>query len=319
MRGLLNCGHTRDSAYIIRTVGDTFTPTRFNVWGAKALAGIGHLSETLMDRAIALELRRKMPHENVERLRHAEPELFDDLVSKLARFADDNRTALRGAKPALPNALHDRAQDNWEALIAIAELAGAAWLDRATRAALKLSGSDAESLSIGVELLTDIKELFDSNRMDKISTADLIVALCDDDEKPWATYNRGKAISPRQVSKRLGEYGIKSKNIRIGHSSVAKGFELDQFREAFARYLGDLSATPLQTLNINSLGVADKKTLPLQANLSATPLQSVADYPLRSGNQNQSATLQATAGKACSVVADKTGETAINENDWGVI
>lgn len=26
LRGLLNCGHTRESAYIIRTVGDAFTP-----------------------------------------------------------------------------------------------------------------------------------------------------------------------------------------------------------------------------------------------------------------------------------------------------
>lgn len=71
LRGLLNCGHTRDSAYIIRVVGDNFTPTRFNVWGAKALAGIGHLSETLMDRSVTLELRRKTPYEKVDRLRHA--------------------------------------------------------------------------------------------------------------------------------------------------------------------------------------------------------------------------------------------------------
>ncbi|MDD5277044.1 MAG: DUF3631 domain-containing protein [Methylovulum sp.] len=135
-------------------------------------------------------------------MRHAEPELFDDLVSKLARFADDNRTALRQAKPVLPNALHDRAQDNWEALLAIAELAGAAWLDRATRAALKLSGSDAESLSIGVELLADIKELFD-NKTDKISTADLIEALCDDDEKPWATYNHDRRTGRYDTHDRL--------------------------------------------------------------------------------------------------------------------
>lgn len=36
----------------------------------------------------------KLPNEDVMRLRHAEPGLFDDLASKLARFADDNREAL---------------------------------------------------------------------------------------------------------------------------------------------------------------------------------------------------------------------------------
>lgn len=316
LRGLLNCGHTRDSAYIIRVVGDNFTPTRFNVWGAKALAGIGHLSETLMDRAVTLELRRKMPHENVDRLRHAEPELFDELVSKLARFADDSRAVLRVARPKLPAALHDRAQDNWEPLIAIAELAGTVWADRARNAALKLSGSSNESMSIGVELLTDIKELFEHNRTEKISTADLITALCDDDEKPWATYNRGKPITPRQVSKRLSEYGIKSKTVRIGHATP-KGFEIDQFKESFNRYLGELSATAQQISNDAACSVADKKLLPKQGDLSATAQQigsvSVADISQRCGSENQSATLQPTNDKACGGVADKTGETAKNK------
>ncbi|MCL5272698.1 MAG: hypothetical protein M1486_05275, partial [Gammaproteobacteria bacterium] len=36
LRGLINCGHTRDSAFIIRTVGDEHTPKRFMLWGAKA-------------------------------------------------------------------------------------------------------------------------------------------------------------------------------------------------------------------------------------------------------------------------------------------
>ncbi len=69
LRGLLNSGHTRDSAYVIRTVGESFTPTKFSTWGAKALAGIGHVADTLMDRAVILELRRKLPHEKVERIR----------------------------------------------------------------------------------------------------------------------------------------------------------------------------------------------------------------------------------------------------------
>jgi len=86
LRGLLNSGHTRESAYVIRTVGDSFTPTKFNTWGAKALAGIGHVADTLMDRSVILELRRKLPHEEVDRIRHAEPNLFADLRSKLARL-----------------------------------------------------------------------------------------------------------------------------------------------------------------------------------------------------------------------------------------
>jgi putative DNA primase/helicase len=104
---------------------------------------------------------------------------------------------------------------------------------------------DNPTMSTGTELLADIQEVFEHKRMNKISTADLIAALCDDDEKVWATYNRGKPVSPRQIAKRLGEFGIKSKNVRIGYDQ-AKGFEIEQFQEAFARYLSTLPENPSQ-------------------------------------------------------------------------
>ena len=292
LRGLLNCGHTRDSAYIIRTVGEDFTPTRFNVWGAKALAGIGHLADTLMDRAVTLELRRKLPHEAVDRLRHAESGLFDDLSAKLARFAEAHRDAVRRARPALPTSLNDRAQDNWEPLLAIAEVAGGIWPDLARKAALKLSDVDSPTMSTGTELLADIQEVFDHTRLSKISTAGLIEALCDDDEKAWATHNRGKPVSPRQIAKRLGDFGIKSKNIRIGND-VAKGFDLDQFQEAFARYLSTPPESPPHPLQT-----------PEASNNAASR---VAEHPPRSSTNIASATPEPAPMPGCGGVADKKG------------
>jgi putative DNA primase/helicase len=235
LRGLLNSGHTRDSAYVIRTVGDNFTPTKFNTWGAKALAGIGHVADTLMDRAVILELRRKLSNEKSERIRQAEPGLFDDLRAKLARFSDDYSEQVRQARPPLPESLNDRAQDNWEPLLAIAMTAGNEWLRIGTTAALKLSGSEGASQTIGTELLSDIQEIFEEKQIDRISTAELIKALCADDEKPWSTYNRGLPIKPRQLSKKLKGYDIQSKTVRIG-SGTAKGYEKSQFEDAFFRY-----------------------------------------------------------------------------------
>jgi putative DNA primase/helicase len=289
LRGIINAGHTRDSAYVVRTVGDDFTPTRFSVWGAKALAGIGHLADTLMDRAIVLELRRKLPDENAERLRHAEPELFDTLAEKLARFADDFRDDVRRARPELPASLNDRAQDNWEPLLAIADIAGGEWATLGRKAALKLSGTDAPTMSTGTELLADIQEVFEIKKVDKISTAQLIEALCAEDERPWATYNRGKPITPRQVSKRLGEYGISSTTIRVG-LETPKGFRRDMFDEAFSRYLVTLtlpSATTPQASSDAGLGVAD--------------------HSPRCGNGTQSETRKPLRHKACGGVADTGG------------
>jgi putative DNA primase/helicase len=150
-------------------VGDDHTPKRFNVWGAKALAGIGHLADTIMDRAIVLELRRKLNHENSERLRYAEPDLFEKLAAKLSRMATDNRDAIRLCRPLLPPQLNDRAQDNWEPLLAIADVAGGQWPTLARSAALRLSGSGEDSATIGSELLSDIREVLETKRVDRLA------------------------------------------------------------------------------------------------------------------------------------------------------
>jgi putative DNA primase/helicase len=325
LRGILNSGHTRDSAYVVRTVGEDFTPKQFLTWGAKALAGIGSLADTLMDRAIVLDLRRKLPHENVDRLRHAETGLFSMLATKLARWADDNREQVRQARPDLPAQLNDRAQDNWEPLLAIADVAGGSWPGMARQAALTISRGREGNLMLGAELLVDIRSVFEEKRAERISTADLIAALIEDDEGPWATYNRGRPISPRQISKRLRDYGIASKNIRVDYA-VTKGFEYSQFQDAFLRYLPPPEIIRYAAIKSTESGdsmdfsVADSQNACATNNhVSATPLHrgsgdgnvsgvaDVADKNGCSGYENSSATRNPSNGKGCSVVADKRG------------
>jgi putative DNA primase/helicase len=247
MRGLLNCGHTPDSAKIVRTVGEDFTPKTFNLWGAKAIAGIGKQSDTIMDRAIPLKLRRKKPEEHVGRLRHAESGYFVEIASRLARFAQDYSEEIRNARPNLPSQLNDRAQDNWEPLLAIAEIAGKRWLRRAMHAAHILSSDNDQSPSIGVALLTDIQAVIETMKVDRISTADLITALCNDQEKPWSTFFRGTPITPRQLANRLREFGIISNTIRLDPNTTAKGYMFSDFGDAFNRYLPSTSVSNVTT------------------------------------------------------------------------
>lgn len=242
IKGILNAGHTRDSAYVGRSTskdGD-FEPVVFCVWGAKVLAGIAlekHLPDSTMSRSIIASMRRKLPSETITRLRHAEKSSFDVLASQLARFATDYADQIANARPNLPDALGDRAQDNWEPLLAIAECAGDAWVEKAIAAALALSQSTDESASPSNELLADIYTVFMARRESKISSAELIEALIADSESPWATYNRGRPLTPRQLSKMLGAYGIKSKTVRLSRFDTPKGYERDQFTDAFSRYL----------------------------------------------------------------------------------
>jgi putative DNA primase/helicase len=198
-----------------------------------------------------------------ERIRQAEPGLFDELRSKLARFAEDYREQVLQARPPLPSSLNDRAQDNWEPLLAIAMTAGPEWLQLGITAALKLSGGESASQTIGTELLSDIQEIFWEKQVVRISTADLIRALCADDEKLWLTYNKGSQITPKQLAGKLKSYGIQSKTIRMGYET-AKGYEREQFEDAFFRYTHttENSRHPSQPIPTKDLPVTDTEYYP---------------------------------------------------------
>lgn len=295
-RGILNAGFTRDTAFVIRCVGDDHTPTRFNVWGAKVLCGIGKIADTLADRSIPLRLRRKMPGERTVKMRHADPEHFAALVGKLARFAVDNREAVRHARPAEIDGLNDRANDAWEPLLAIASVAGGEWPRLARQAAITLHGLEGEAPSVGAELLADVQATFERKHTAKMFSADLLLALCEDEESPWATWNRGKPIQPRQLSRKLAEFGIKSKDVRQGFE-VKKGYHLEQFGDAFKRYLSATEPSP-------SADTPFASAIPLQP--SNHVASSVAQSATAAPNKTLSATRKATTGAGCSGVADKT-------------
>ena len=72
---------------------------------------------------------------------------------------------------------------------------------------------------------------------DRLPSAALLEHLCADDMAPWAGYNRGKPISQRQIAKRLGEYGIAPKNMRLPSGGVVKGYLLADCADAFARFI----------------------------------------------------------------------------------
>ena len=239
LRGIINSGHTRQSAYVLRSVGEDFEPKSFSTWGAKALSGIGKLSGTIMDRGIILELRRKLPSEKVEKLRHIPADLFPRLVSMLSRWSGDSLERIREARPVLPETLNDREQDSWEPLLAIADHAGGQWPQIARETAVKLSERNAENtVSTGAELLADIREVFEEKGQERLSSKDLLEALCGDEERSWRTYNRGLPMSPKQLAKRLRDYGIAPGTVRT-YYGTPKGYRVEQFADVFSRYLDD--------------------------------------------------------------------------------
>jgi putative DNA primase/helicase len=245
LRGVINAGHTRHTARVIRCVGDDIEPTIFSTWCPKLVSMIGMPKDTLIDRSLVITLERKAPGETVERLRAEHGHVvFADLRRQIRRWADDHLQEMRTADPAMPSALHDRAADNWRPLLAIANLAGDAWPTLADQAAVAMAGRDGDDDSVAEQLLADLHAVFhdratvfDRSQRDRLSTArvtELLVAL---DSRPWATYNTktGKPVSQYQVARLLKRFGVRPIKAKID-AKATNCYDRTDLEPAWKRY-----------------------------------------------------------------------------------
>ena len=256
MRGVLNSGHSREAAFVIRCEGDDMTPRRFSTWAPKAIACIKKLPSTLMDRSITVPMRRKLKTEKRPRYRDRDRDEFRLIRSQALRWASDNETSLPH-DPAVPDALDDRSADNWRPLLAIANLARGEWPEVARKAALALSGVGDDT--DGVRLLRDIKWIFDGKpgkeedtgevilseeAVDRLWSGVLVGHLVAIEDSPWADWPK-KGFTQTVLATLLDPFEIRPTMIRIGAKTL-RGYMLASFKEAFEAYLGDQEpATPV--------------------------------------------------------------------------
>ena len=235
LRGILNSGHTRGTAYVIRTVGEDHEPAMFSTWGPKAVALIGNLQDTLQDRSVVVPMRRKTTGEKIERLRLGSLDL-QDLLRQAARWAADHGEAIRNADPDVPDGLNDRAADNWRTLLAIADEAGGVWPDRAREAARLLSGVGKRADgSVRVLLLSDLRELFDEFDACRLASQQIVDALTDREDRPWPEWRRGRPLSTQQLATLLRHFDVRPRQMKIDGKKV-RGYERADLEEVWERY-----------------------------------------------------------------------------------
>jgi len=242
IRGLLNAGHRR-GAVAGRCVvkGKRVETEEIPAYCAVAIAGLGALPDTILTRSIVLKMRRRAPGEVVEPFRrrvHAtEGQAIRDRLAVWARSVEDAATT---SWPTMPDGIVDRDADLWEPLLAVADAAGGDWPDRARCSAVAhVADSKGNTPSLGVRLLTDLWAVFqDAGREghEALSTSSILKILEDREDSPWSELRAGKPINARWLSQRLRQYGITSKNVRIGET-VAKGYVAADLSDAWDRYV----------------------------------------------------------------------------------
>ena len=235
MIGIINSGHAKNRAVIIRTVGENYESKKFSTWSPKVFASIKSLQATVMDRSIEVKLRRKTIHEIVDRL----PVNFKDdcleIRSKLLKWGLDHQDDIRFAKVSLPRIENDRAMDNWHPLFCIASKLDSEWIDKCIKSYRTLTFNKDEK-SHQIQLLEDIAEIFEVTNYDRIFTTELISHLIQMEEKPWVDWLRGKPINANALAKMLAGFEISSTTLRRDYNRK-KGYKRSDFEDAFTRYL----------------------------------------------------------------------------------
>jgi putative DNA primase/helicase len=244
LRGVINSGHNRRSANILRVVeeGGKQVVKRFPTWAPKAIAMIKDLPDTLQDRSVAIRLRRKLPGETVARFRADRVRHLEDINRRSARWAADNLEALRAIDAETPNGLHDRAADNWRFLLGIAEHIGGDCKDNAQAACMAIEGVNVEAdveteVSDGVKLLVDCKTIFEERNAKELSAKEIIASLVTMEESHWADYRAGKVITEKAFANLLKPFGVKSERESKGVGKGKKVWRKEAFIDAWKRYI----------------------------------------------------------------------------------
>lgn len=243
---LLNNGF-RPGRPTVRCAGPLQVPTEFANFAMVAIAGIGRLPDTIEDRAVNLTMRRRLPGQKVAkfRLRTDLPQMHE-LREQIAGWAALNLEVLAKPVDDIPADLEDRAQDAWEPLLAVANMAGGHWPARATAAALALTADAASSdgeQSLEIRLLSDIRATFEAlPHVGFLGTNTLLAKLREIEDAPWG----GFEFTARKLALRLAKFEVSP---RHNTTKTERGYHLEDFLDVFPRYLPSNPSQSVQTGN----------------------------------------------------------------------
>ena len=245
---ILNAGY-RMGKVVMRCEPPAMKVTSFQVYCPKVLCGINDLPDTIMDRAVVVRMKRKNGS-NLKKFRFSEAgkeaapikERIDILLGPDTNLTSrlDIQQAWREMSDA--DALgrwieSDRDIENLMPLAALCQFLDPDRMGDFREACLTLNGvRKIENSTLGARLCQDIADVItDESRVTSeqayISNADLVNALREIDDSPWADADKFNA---NRMSWLLRPYGIRS--TRFSHGKT-RGYHLPSLRDALTPYL----------------------------------------------------------------------------------
>ena len=249
LREILNAGYRRGQ-HVLRCEGETHEPRRFKVFCPKVLVLIGTLPDTLADRCIPIEMRRRRLNERVGRFLYTEARSQARVLCKeIEKWAKKHSAKIKECLRRDLGFLEDREAELWQPLFAVCQVAEPDRANELQRIALHISGrkQSEELADMGTLVLRDIRDVFERTGLERLTSSRLLIELTIIEESPWNGWSNGRGLSARDLARLVRPFRIGSRNLRT-EGQILKGYDRADFEEAWATYLLPLdpAATPLQ-------------------------------------------------------------------------
>lgn len=237
--GLLNSGV--ENGAVNAHTGKNGEVTYRKIYGAKLYAMIGRPPETLFDRSIIISMKRKGVNEKKDPV-ESKAKTSLHLSREVRKWCEANSDAFDAMQVAPLNVSNDRARDNYEPLLRIAACISDTIEKEARAASIANALLQQATDDSGEQLIGDIKRVFDDTGLKVISSTELAAKLRSSEGGVWSATNGNKAIDPTRMAKMLELFEVSPKPFRKDGKQF-RGYSLESFEDAFARYCVDDAAT----------------------------------------------------------------------------
>jgi hypothetical protein len=222
LKSILNSGY-RQGATVTRRSGHAYRQD--SIYAAVGFAGLGILPGTLLSRSVVIRMAQRRSEQVVENFAprmHAPLGLATG--EALGSWAKSVTLDLATAWPEAPDRVTDRSAEIWEPLLAVADLAGGEWPDRARAACLELVlGQESEPvISPAQRILADLRVIW--GRDGNLPSATVCRRLLSLPGAPWASL-WSEASAARELAALLSVHGIKVCKIRLDAGKTAQGYK----------------------------------------------------------------------------------------------
>jgi len=246
LRAVLNAGHRYGGTVALREDGET---RQLDVFAPIALAlpdAMGGLPRTLNSRAITINMRRSERELKRFDALHSDGTL-DRVYGQILIW---HRKAKLDPDPEMPAGMLNRISDNWRPLLSIADSLGHGDLAREAMREMVKQHQEADAK---IQLLIDIRTLFDLQVVDRFPSGALLEALLAMDDSDWCEFHGARGdeaphkLRASEMTSMLGAFGIRTRSLwppgkRTETSKSSKGYLRSQFEVTWKMYCG----TPAQ-------------------------------------------------------------------------